>query len=69
MKPLPVNSYLNVLRLDVDAVDEHQEDGSDYVWGERGELLRDLTPSHDQSLLRLPAAVWKLKLWWRLRVK
>ena len=39
VKPLLIHSDLDVLGFDVDPVDESQEDGSDYVWSERGKLL------------------------------
>ena len=39
VKPVPTNSDLDVLRLDVDPVDERHENGSDDVWGKRRKLL------------------------------
>ena len=36
---LPIDSDLDVLRFDVDPVDERHEDGSGRVWCKRGEFL------------------------------
>ena len=51
MKPLPINSDLDVLRFDVDPVDKRHENGSDCVRGKRRKFLGDLTPARDQSPL------------------
>ena len=51
MKPLPIDSDLDVLCSDIDTADERQENGSYRVRCERGEISRDLTAARDQSLL------------------
>jgi hypothetical protein len=39
VKPLPIDSDLDVLRFDVDPVEEHHENGSDCVWGKCRQFL------------------------------